>query len=144
MILDAQNRYSNAQALTATAVSTDVIDHGSDRDLGIGEPMALMINTTVAPDAGTGDETYVATLQTATDEAFSSPVTLATITIDRDDAVNRIYAAGVPADTTFLRFTRVNYTLGGTTPTVTLDAHLLPQSGIENFRDYPDNVTITS
>ncbi len=146
MILDGQNQYSDAQAFSGAGavVSTNVIDHGQDRDIGIGEPMAVVVNTTVAPDNGDGDETYVVDLQVAIDEAFTVPVVIATLTIDRDDAVNRIYALGVPADSSFLRFSRLNVTLAGTTPSITIDAHLIPQSGIENFRDYPDNVTITS
>ena len=43
MFLDGQNLYSDAQALTATAASTNLIDHGSDRDLGIGEPLVAVI-----------------------------------------------------------------------------------------------------
>lgn len=37
MYVDAQNQYSNAQAVTASAASTNLIDHGQARDLGTGE-----------------------------------------------------------------------------------------------------------
>ena len=44
MILDAQNQFSSAQALTATADSTNVIDLGVAREIGVGEPMCVLIN----------------------------------------------------------------------------------------------------
>ena len=58
MILDSLLKFSDAQALTATADSTNVIDLSNDRDIGIGEPMALVVTVGVAADFTTGDETY--------------------------------------------------------------------------------------
>ena len=57
MILDRQNTVSQAQAITATAVSTDTIDLSQARDVGVGEELkfALTIDqtfnnlTTLAP-----------------------------------------------------------------------------------------------
>src|SRR5690242_14806871 len=48
MIMDAQLLYSDAQALAATGVSTNVIDHSQDRDLGIGEPMVVVVSSDAA------------------------------------------------------------------------------------------------
>ena len=43
MYTDAQNLFSDAQALTVTADSTNVIDLGVDRNVGQGEPLAVVI-----------------------------------------------------------------------------------------------------
>ena len=78
MFLDGQNLYSDAQALTATAASTNLIDHGSDRDLGIGEPLVAVIVVDVALDDTNADETYSAVVQTDDNSSFSSAATVAT------------------------------------------------------------------
>lgn len=143
MIHDAQNLYSDAQALSATAASTNVIDHGSDRNIGVGEPLAVAITLDVASDGANGDETYVADLETDTVEGFGSPTTIGTVTIPRGTAAGTPFVIGVPADTTAQRFTRLNFTLGGTTPSVTVTASLVPQSAIQNDIVYPDGFTIS-
>lgn len=144
MILDGQNLYSDAQALTTTAASTNLIDHGADRNLGIGEPMSLVITIDVAADATNSDETYVAQLQTDDNSSFSSATSVGgAITITRGTAAGTKFVMAVPADTTFERYSRVNYTLGGTTPTVTLTAFLQPSNAIQNEVAYADNITIS-
>ncbi len=72
MILDVQNQMSDGQALTTTAVSTDVLDLDRDDNIGKGEPMAVVVPVTVAADYTTTDETYTFAVQTSTDEAFTN------------------------------------------------------------------------
>lgn len=67
MIIDAQNRFSNAQAVTSTAISENVIDIGSAntlRDIGNGrQPLYLVVQTiAVATDSGS-DATLTVTLE---------------------------------------------------------------------------------
>jgi hypothetical protein len=144
MIIDSQNLYSNAQALTGSAASTNLIDHGADRNLGIGEPMALVITLGVASDGTTGDETYAAQLQTDDNSSFSSAASVGgSVTIARGAAAGTKYVMAIPPDTTFEQYSRVNYTLGGTTPTVTLSAFLQPMSAIQNNVVYADAITIS-
>ncbi len=144
MILDSQNLYSDAQALTATGASTNLIDHGSDRNLGIGEPLALVIVLDVAADGGNSDETYSAQLQTDDNSGFSSATSVGgAITITRGTAAATKYVMAVPPDTTFERYSRVNFTLSGTTPSVTVTAFLQPMSAIQNDVYYADSITIS-
>lgn len=124
MILDQQNQYSDAQALTATAVSTNVIDHGSDRDLGIGEPLAVLISVDVAL-AGTSP-TFQATLQTDSVVGFGSAVTVSSTQSFSALAIGTRVVIPVPPDTSMNRYSRLNYTLGGTTPTITVTAEMIP------------------
>jgi len=144
MILDAQNLYSDAQALTATAASTNLIDHGSDRNIGIGEPLVVSLTVDVAADFTSANETYQFDLETDDNAAFSSAtvvvsriITAAVLTLGSKHAIP------VPPDTRMERFSRINYTLGGTTPTVTVTAALLPQSFLQNEFAYPDGFTIS-
>lgn len=53
MIIDAMARFSNAQAITAAAASTDYMDLGEDRNLGAGEEIYLgCVVTTAFTDSG--------------------------------------------------------------------------------------------
>lgn len=129
MILDAQLTYSDAQALSATGPSTNVIDHGSARALGVGEPLAVVITTDVAL-AGT-TPTLVIALQTDTVVGFGSAVTVATSQSYSTFPLATRVAMTLPADKTVKRFTRLLYTLGGTTPTVTVTASLVPLKDVQ-------------
>lgn len=142
MIVDAENTYSVGQTLTATGVSTNVIDHGSDRNIGIGEPLAVVITVT-AIDAASADETYTAQLQTDDNVGFSSPTSVGgALTIPRTTAAGTRFVIPVPPDTATERFTRLNYTLGGTTPSITLTARLIPAKFVQNEGVFPDAITI--
>ena len=143
MYIDSQHLFSDAQALTATAASTNVIDLGVDGNVGIGEPMAVVLSLDVAADGTTGDETYAVALQTDDNSSFSSAAQIGSATITRGDAAGSRYIIPVPMDTTGERYLRLNYTLGGTTPTVTVTAFLIPASMIQNYVAYADGFTIS-
>jgi len=145
-INDAEHTLSDAQALTATASSTNLIDFGSDRNIGIGEPMSVVYTLDVAADATSGDETYTAAVQwdsTTTFAGGATVVTGPTVTITRGDAAGTQYVANLGSGTAGLRYMNVLYTLGGTTPTVTVTAQLVPTSFIQNATTYADGFTIT-
>lgn len=146
MIIDLQQTFSDAQALTGTGgVSTNVIDLGADRNVGIGQPMAAVITVDVGL-AGTSP-TFAVALQTATDAAFTTPVTLMTsptisgaANLPAGSKLVYLYPAGPE----MLQFLRLNYTLAGTTPTVTVTAELQPSTMVQNAEVYyPKNYTIS-
>jgi hypothetical protein len=70
MYIDAQQQYSQAQALTVSAVSTNAIDHSQDRNFGIGVPLAILVTVGVA---AAGGGTLTIALQADTTSAFGSP-----------------------------------------------------------------------
>ena len=115
MILDLALQFSDRQAITATAVSTNVIDLGAVRNIGSGEELFLvLIVTTAFTDAGS-DSTVTPSLQTDDNEAFGSAATVRTYdTLAALTAANttRIYklepftAAGI-----YERYIRLNYTV---------------------------------
>jgi hypothetical protein len=122
MWIDKLLEFSDSQALTATAVSTNVVNLSQDRDIGPGTPLWWVVGVEVALDGTTGDETYVATLQTDDNPSFTSPTTIATITLTRGDAVGTRYFQSLPSANE--QYLRVNYTLGGTTPLGTVSSFI--------------------
>jgi hypothetical protein len=144
MYLDAQNLYSDKQSVAATAVSTNIIDHGADRNLGIGEPLALVIVVTTVLDAGNADETYSAQLQTDDNAAFSSATSVGgAVSLPRGSAAGTKFVFVLPSDTSIERFTRVNYTVGGITPSGNVTAFLTALSMVHNDVHYADAITIS-
>lgn len=144
MILDAQLKVSAAQALTSTAASTDYIDLGVGRNVFDGEPMAFLVHVNVAADAGNGDETYSFAIQCDDNTSFSSPTSLVSHSIARASlSANSLHILPIPIGVDVERYLRLNYTLGGTTPSITLSAYLVPLSHIQKYRVYADGFTIS-
>lgn len=75
MYTDAFLQLSAAQAVTASAASTNIVDLGSARDLGQGEPLEIDIRVGATVTAA-GAATVQFQLQTASDAAFTTPYTL--------------------------------------------------------------------
>ncbi|HCM3756387.1 TPA: hypothetical protein N3H26_002953 [Salmonella enterica subsp. enterica serovar London] len=114
MILDKLLMFSEKQAITASAASTDVIDlgpiDGTRRDIGVGYPLEFLaiVDTTATAD---GAATLNVQLQTSPDNSTwttiydSGALALAALT-----AGKRLFSAKVPAGVQ--RYLRVNYTVG--------------------------------
>lgn len=142
MILDSLLKFSDAQALTATAASTNVVDLSNDRVIGIGEPMALVVTVGVAADFTTTDETYQFDLQTDDNEGFSSATSIGSVAVPAS-ALTAGDKVVIPLGHANQQYLRANYTLGGTTPSVTVDAFLQPLSMIDGAVTYPSGYSIT-
>lgn len=126
-IFSAQDRFSNAQAITASAVSTNVIDLGASgipyghsaaitRDQGVGNQVPLLIQVVTTFATLTS---LTVSVQTSTDEAFTSPVTvLATQAIPAATLVAgyKFNISELPEGTR-LRYVRLNYTVAGSNAT---------------------------
>jgi hypothetical protein len=67
---DAQLILCEAQALTADAGSSNVLDLGVSRNIGAGNPLSVFIHVSVAADHTTGNETYNFIMQTDGDVAI--------------------------------------------------------------------------
>ena len=141
MYIDDFLKLSDAQALTATADSTNVIDLSSDRDIGKGQAMAFVVSVGVAADVADADETY--SFQLETDDNAS--MTSSTIVAGGAIAGASLTAGSIhafPIATANERYLQGVYTLGGTTPSVTVDAWVAPLCDVDQYVTYADNITI--
>lgn len=152
-IVDAQLQFSAAQALTGTAVSTNVIDiagiapgpggGATERRIGTGEPLAVVVFITVA--AGGTTPTLQIDLQSDDNVGFASPAIVAT----SGSLAAAVLTAGakivipIPPGKATEKFLRLNYTVGGTSPTVTVTAYLVPMSDLQQEQTYPKNFLIS-
>lgn len=159
MILDAQMEFSNAQAVTADAVGTNVIDLAVDRALGNGEPMGVLFVVEVAADQTTGDEDYTFDVEYASNAAQSTGRQLigrrvfesGTPTAPAQDADLLVagYKFAIPIPPSGLgdseRYLGIRYDVTGTTPTITMSAYLMPLSmmDVDTNVHYPDGFTIS-
>lgn len=142
--LDSQLQFSDSQALTATADSTNVIDLGADHNIFEGEPMIVVINVEVAADTADGDETYAFELETDDNDSFSSATSLLSRTIDKASlTAGSQHTLAIQTEAPVERYLQLVYTLGGTTPSVTVSAYLAPQSMIDKRTEYPIGYTIS-
>jgi len=114
MILDKLLMFSEAQAVTATAASTDVIDlapvDGTRRDIGVGYPLELFatVNTTAT---AAGAATVNVQLQTSPDNATWTTLTSSgDLALSALTAGKRIVSQKVPQGVQ--RYLRLNYVVG--------------------------------
>lgn len=118
MIFDTQNLLSDAQAITATAASTNVIDlspiaQGIVRDIGKGKQIPLLIQV-VENFAAAGAATLTVALQVDSVENFASPKTVwSSGAIALADLVaGKVIVPEYVTRGTDERYMRLNYTVG--------------------------------
>jgi len=144
MIRDAQTTFSDAQAVTAAAASTNLIDLSVARDIGVGRELwVVLVVTTALTDAGS-DSTVTVDIQTDTLAAFGSPTTVQTLfTIPAVSAVGTVLRARINPVTTDEQFMRLNYTPNnGNLTTGSWDAFITTDPDL--FTIYPKGYTITN
>jgi hypothetical protein len=157
MVIDSHGLFSDAQAVTADAVGTNVIDLSQDRSIGTGEPMAVLFTIDVAADQTTGDEDYTFDVEYASDAAQTTARKLVgrrvfesgTPTAPAEDADLLVagfqfYIVIPPTDLSESeRFLGIRYDVTGTTPTITVTAALIPLSFEDKKPIYPKGYTIS-
>lgn len=122
MILDAENLFSDRQAVTATAVSENVIDLGAS-DAGPGEPLSVLIQVT---EDFAGLTSLKVEVETDDDSGFGSAKTLnssdvvpvADLVAGKQFAINALpHGLG--------RYVRLNYVAVGTATDGTVTAGIV-------------------
>lgn len=146
MLVDSRLEFSDAQDVTSTAVSTNVIDLfavGGDqgfapgtatptlRNIGPGRPLWVVLTVDTAITAGT-TPTVDVDLQTDADEAFSDPTVIASFRQldDTNGVAGARFVLGFPYSNE--RFLRLNYTAGGTVATGAVSAWLTDQEPFDH------------
>lgn len=157
MYIDKDLLLSNAQAVTADAVGTNVIDLSVARSIGSGEPMSVFFQVDVAADQTTGDEDYTFDVEFASDAAQTTARKLigrrifesGTPTAPAQDAdllvAGFIFEAPLPAVSASEdeRYLGIRYDVAGTTPTITCTAWVAPSCmGDEPKVNYASGYTI--
>jgi len=144
MILDELNMFSSAQAITATAVSTNSVDLGAaDIDLGSGENLYVHLNVDVAFTDSGSDSTVTVTLVTDSDPALGSATAVQTLgTFAALSAIGTKIIARIQPNLTLERYVGLNYTLAnGNLTTGSVSAYLA--HGVDTSKAYADNITIS-
>ena len=156
MYVDAQTLISDEQALTATAVGTNVIDLGVARSIGNGEAMAVVFVVDVAADQTSSDEVYTFEVEySAVAAQTSTHVTMGrrlyesgtpAAPAQNADLLVVGYKLAIPIPPTVAgddaRYLGVRYTLAGTSPTITVTAYLAPMSTLDFTVDYASGFDI--
>lgn len=114
MIIDKQTELSSAQAITADAASTNVYDTGSATDIGVGNVLNVYMQIKQAFNTLTS---LTVSLQTSTDEAFTSPITLWSKSILLAALTLNANFILPPVPVGAKRYLRLYYDVVGTDPT---------------------------
>lgn len=150
MILDTQSTFSDSQAVTATAISTNVIDLNSVvgpnalQDIGAGEDLYLVVSVPTAITDTGSDATLTVTLETDTAVGLgSSTVVLSSGTLAfaaYSAAGTTILAVRLPAFD-YKRYLGLRYTVAsGPFTAGAIDAFLVKD--FSKFKTYASGFTV--
>lgn len=147
MLIDHELLFSDAQAITATANSTNVVDLGPlsggnlGRDIASGEEMYIFAQVGTTFTAG-GAATLTPSLVTDDNSALSSPTTLRTydlIAVATLAAGYQLFLA-LPINAAFERYIALTYTVAtGPMTAGTITAGLI--KGLQQRKLYPSILT---
>lgn len=124
MIIDKRLQVASDQAFTATANSTDLIDLGVARDIGRGQPLWMVAIAKVA--MGGTSPTLVLTVETDDNSSRSSTAVIASSKTYTALALGAAVVLPLPPGP-YERYLGAKATMGGTSPTVTLDIFFTDQ-----------------
>ena len=140
MIIDKQLQVSDAQAVTASAASTDVIDYGqTNPNSGLNDNVVLAITVDEAATAA-GAATVVFSVQDSADNSSFADV-YATTTIGKATLVAG-YQILIPMPYKHRRYVRVYYTVA-TCPLTAGKFSAQVVTGVQQNTAYPDSPKIT-
>lgn len=114
MLFDAKLLMSNAQAITASAASTDIIDRGDTKDVGRAGDIPLVIQVVETFNTLTS---LTIDLQTDDSQSFGSARSLYQVVVPLADLKIGYQTPVITLPQKTKRYLRVNYTVTGTAPT---------------------------
>lgn len=143
MILDAQNLFSDAQAITAAAASTNYIDLGAARNIGVGEPLFVVVTVDVAFTDASSDSTLTVALEGDSSTTFTPDGSQTLFTIPALAAAGAKYTARISPDfASNYRYMQLKYTPNnGNLTTGSVTAALV--HGVDAVSHYADAITIS-
>lgn len=121
MILDNTTLFSDAQAVTASAASTNVIDLGPiatgiTRDIGKGTPIPLLVQVVEVFDSSADDETITVAVQFDSTTTFTpdKAITIGSMTNAQLKTLGFQLPCQAIPDGSNMRYMRLYYTVAGT------------------------------
>lgn len=146
MLYDKQNEFSNAQAITATAASTNYIDAATTRNLGVGEQLFVCMLITTAFTDSSSDSTVTPSLEVDDNTSFSSPATIATYPVFAAlTAINMLrffHLDPITPTGSYERYMQLRYTVAnGNLTTGSITAFIVKD--IAAFRAYAVGYTVS-
>lgn len=140
---DKFNAFSEAQAVTADAASTNLIDLKAARQMGAGRPLYVVVHCVTAMTDASSDSTCTVTVETDTAASFGSATTAQTIgTFAALAAAGTVIIAPLMVFGTAEAFVRLKYTMAnGNLSTGSFTAYLTLDPNIATL--YAKNYTIT-
>jgi len=143
MIMDSQLLFSDAQAVTAAAASTNYVDLGKARDIGNGKDLYVVTVVDVALTDSSSDSTVTVTLQTDDEATFSGAATGCTCyTVAATAAIGTTYIHRLGPGDANAQYIQIYYTpnngnlsTGSFTTFITTEPY--------KYASYPDGVTIS-
>lgn len=142
MITDALLKFSTAQAVTASAASTDYLDLGVARDIGAGERLYVLITVDVAMTDSGSDSTVAVSLQYDSTTSFTPDASQSLVTIPALTAAGTRYLIPIANLATPYQYAQIYYTVAnGNLTTGSFSAQIVKDGDIQF--NYPDAIVIS-
>jgi hypothetical protein len=142
MLVDAQLLFSDAQAVTADAGSTNTIDLSAVRDAGVGEPLYVVVTVDTALTDASSNSTCTVALEGDSTTTFTPDYTRNLFTFAALTAAGTVKYARLGPDDLNLRYARLKYTMAnGDLTTGAFTAFIT--NNIQAYTSYADNITIS-
>lgn len=143
MYIDSQLLFSDAQAITAAAASTNSVNLGAVRDIGTGQDLYVVCVCDVAMTDSGSDSTLTVALEGDSTSTFSPDATADLFTFSAASAAGTVKIAKLSPGLAPLAYQYIqlkytpangNLTTGSFTAFLTLD--------VEKYTSYADSITI--
>ena len=145
-ILDAQLQLSAAQAVTASAVSTNTIDLGTSRDIGAGTQLFAVVGVDTTATAATVRFQVItsanANLSSANVISQTDDIPIANLTAGRKPIVIALSPAVLNSLPVGQRYLGLQYTIGTGPLTAGAFTAYLTNSGVDVGKNYASGFTV--
>jgi len=142
MILDKQLEFCSAQAVTATAASTNLIDLGTVRNMGVGTQLYVVVVCTVAMTDASSDSTLAVALEGDSTTTVTPDYTRTLFTFSALSAAGTVKYAALGPDDLNLQYAQLKFTpANGNLTTGSFSAYLT--TSIQAYTSYADNLVIS-
>ena len=142
MYVDKELLFSDAQAVTAAAASTNIVDFGAVRDIGVGEELYIVVSVDVAMADSGSDSTLAVALECDSTDSFTPDSTRTLFTFSAASAAGTVKISRLSADDINLRYARLYYTpANGNLSAGSFTAFIAKD--IQKYTNYADNIVIS-